>query len=235
LHADSTALSAHRFALARRETDDRFKALRAEAAVSNERRPVMVATALKPCGVVLLVAMGAVAVRAGWAGDEHADYGKLLAALPQSKHTLADGIQQAAAKSPEVAISAKFELDDNGKLSLSVYTAEKGLDVDAEHNVLKELANSPAPEKWSPEVEVFKDVEHVSRSAQQLTLMALTKLTLLDIVKKAEKDQPGTVFSITPVLRDRKAQFAVMVAAGGKVSELGYDLMTGEPIKPYKG
>src|SRR5262245_5240224 len=122
-----------------------------------------------------------------------ADYSKLLPVLSQSKHTLAEGIQQAAARPPEVAISAKFELH-NGELALSVYTAEKGLKADAEHNVLKELIGSPASAKWNPEVEVFKDVPHVSRSAQQLSLMAISRFSLLDIIKKAEKDQTGMVF-----------------------------------------
>lgn len=97
----------------------------------------------------------------------------LVAALSKSKLTLADGIRQAA-KSGEVAISAKFEFDDGGKLSLSVYTAEKGLSVDPEKNVLKELSGSPEQSQWKPEVEVFKDVPHVARSAEQLTLLSLT-------------------------------------------------------------
>ena len=55
-----------------------------------------------------------------------------------------------------------YEAVDKGKLSLSVYTAEKGLGVEPDHNVLKELAGSPEPGAWKPETEVFKDVEHVS-------------------------------------------------------------------------
>jgi hypothetical protein len=106
--------------------------------------------------------------------------------------------------------------------------------VDAEHNVLKELSGSPEGAKWKPEVEVFKDVPHVSRASEQLTLMSLTKVSLLDILKKAEKDQPGTVFSITPVLHDRKGEFVVLVAASGKVVDLHYDLMTGELRKEKK-
>jgi hypothetical protein len=166
-------------------------------------------------------------VRLADAADAGDDTAKLLKALPKSKASLADGIRQAAAKAPEAAISAKFELDE-GKLSLSVYTAEKGLETDAEHNVLKELAASPEGEKWKPEVEVFKDVEHVSRASEQLALMGLTKLSLLDVVKKAEKDQPGTVFAVTPALRDHKGEFVVLVAADSKAVELHYDLLTGE-------
>jgi uncharacterized membrane protein YkoI len=172
-----------------------------------------------------------VAQRARTAEYSQEEYGPLLAVLSQSKLTLADGIKQAAAKAPETAISAKFELDDHKKLSLSVYTAEKGLETDAEHNVLKELAGSPEEGKWSPEVEVFADAEHLKRSAAQLTLMALSPQGLLDIIAKAEKEQPGTVFSITPVVENHKPQFVVLVAAQGKVVAVRYNLMTGESMK----
>jgi len=155
------------------------------------------------------------------AGDDDA---KLLAALSKSKHTLAQGVEQAAAK--EAILSAKFELED-GKLSLSVYTVEKGLGVDAEHNVLKELAGSPEADLWHPETEVFKDVAHVSRASQQLAIMALSPVSILDVIKKAEKDHPGVVYSVIPQFLDRKPVFVVQVAAGGKSAELQYDALTG--------
>jgi hypothetical protein len=182
-------------------------------------------------GAAVLGVLGVGGLRPVGAADKD-DYAKLLPVLSRSKITLAEGIKQAAAKTPEAAISAKFELEE-GKLSLSVYTAEKGLGNDAEHNVLKELAGSPEA-GWKPGVEVFKDVPHVSRASQQLALMSLTKFSLLDILQKAEKDQSGTIFSITPVLRDHKAQFVVLVAAEGKVVELSYDLITGEKVKSTK-
>jgi hypothetical protein len=160
-----------------------------------------------------------------------AEYGPLLAVLSKSQLTLADGITQAAAKAPETAISAKFELDDHQQLSLSVYTAEKGLDTDAEHNVLKELAGSPEGQRWRPEVEVFADAEHLKRSAAQLTLMVLSPHALLDIIAKAGQEQQGTVFSITPVVEHHQPQFVVLVAAQGKVVALRYNLMTGESMK----
>jgi hypothetical protein len=178
--------------------------------------------------VTLLASAAAlVASTAGVRTDE-----ALLKALSASKHSLAEGIQQVA-KGNEVAISAKFELED-GKLSLSVYTAGKGLAVDAEHNALQEYAGSPEAAAWKPEVEVFKDVEHVARSAQQLTLMALSSSTLLDIAKKAEKDGGGKVYSITPTLRDRKAVFVALVADKEKSVELDYDLVTGASVKPIE-
>lgn len=177
-----------------------------------------------------LVAAALLGSRLVWSEEHEKDEKALLDALSKSKLTLADGIKQAAAKLPEAAISAKFELED-GKLSLSVYTVEKGLAVGAEHNVLKELAGSPLEAKWNPKGEVFMDVPHVSRASEQLTLMALTPLSLLDIIKKAEKDQAGTVFSITPVLHDRKGAFVVLVAAQGKVVHLAYDLVKGDKAK----
>src|SRR5262245_15607635 len=105
-----------------------------------------------------------VAAQGGQGEEEKA----LLQALPNSKRTLLEGIQQVC-KAPETPISAKFEFE-HGKLSLSVYTAAKGLDVDAERNVLQEYAGSPEADAWKPAVEVFEDTGHVARSAQQLTL-----------------------------------------------------------------
>src|SRR5262249_48518711 len=110
------------------------------AKFSSERRRIMQWRTLGVWGVAVLLALNAGLHSVGAADKE--DYGKLLPVLAKSKHTLAEGIKQAAAKSPEVAISAKFELEE-GKLSLSVYTAAKGLGTGAEHNVLKELAGSP--------------------------------------------------------------------------------------------
>ena len=155
--------------------------------------------------------------------ESEGDYGPLLKVLRQSKHTLANGIRQAT-KSTEVPISAKFELDDNGKLSLSVYTAENGLTTDAEHSVLKELSGSPEAAAWSPEVEVFKDPEHLKRAAEQQTLMVLSQMSLLDVIAKAQKQQPGTVFSVTPVVVGHQPKFNVLVANNGRVITLAYDL-----------
>ena len=177
-------------------------------------------------GLLALVASGATSLaRSAAAGPDEA----LLKALSGSKHSLVDGIQQVS-KGPEAAISAKFELED-GKLSLSVYTAGKGLAVEAEHNVLQEYAGSPEGSAWKPEVAVFEDVEHVARSAQQLTLMALSPSTLADIARKAEKDGAGTVYSITPALRERKPVVVVLVSDKEKSTELDYDLVTGASLK----
>jgi hypothetical protein len=162
--------------------------------------------------------------------EESEDRAKLLSALPASKLTLADGIREAE-KTKGAAISAKFELDHGGKLSLSVYTAGKGFAADAEHNVLQEHAGSPEATPWKFESEVFEDVPHVARSAQQLTLASLATASLLDVATKAEKAGKGTVLSVTPRVRDRKGVYVVETAADGKVSEWIFDL-AGEMAAP---
>ena len=179
---------------------------------------------------VTLVVFGAslATVSAGGGEEERA---KVLGALGASRHTLADGIRQAG-KAPQAAISAKFELDGKGGLSLSVYTVAKGLGTDAENNILKELGGSPSGEQWTPKVEIFEDVRHVSRASQQLTLLALSRFSLLDILAKAEKRQAGKAYAITPVLRDRRPVFVVLFASDGKSAEVDLDLLTGEPVRP---
>src|SRR4051812_15433004 len=97
--------------------------------------------------IALALFVAASVTATAWA-EEH-DNGKLLAALPKTKVSLAQGLEQAT-KGPEVPISAKFEMDDKGALSLSVYTAEKGVGVAADHNVLKELSGSPEAGAWKP-------------------------------------------------------------------------------------
>jgi hypothetical protein len=151
----------------------------------------------------------ALAANATPAADAGKDQAALIKALAQSKMSLVDGLRQST-KSPEVPISAKFEFDDKGKLSLSVYTVEKGLATDAEGNILKELSGSPEQTKWTPEVEVFKDIPHVSRASQQLALMALSPFTLADIAAKAQKQHPGTVFSIKPAIHNRKPVYGLL-------------------------
>ena len=160
-------------------------------------------------------------------GDEETT--ALLKVLGNAKVSLADGVRQVS-KGGEAAISAKFELDDNKKLSLSVYTAEKGLGEDPEHNVLKEYSGSPEQTPWAPEAEVFKDLEHVSRASGHLTLMALTKRSLADFITMAQKQHKGTVFSAIPEVQNHRPVLVVLVADQGKASEYRYNLMTGNPL-----
>ena len=184
---------------------------------------------MKPLVRMLLAGIVALFANSAFAADyTAADFAALLKELPKSKVSLADGVKQVS-KAPETAISGKFELED-GKLSLSIYTVEKGLAVDAENNVLKEFAGSPEQAPWNPEAATFKDVEHVSRASMQLTLSSLSKSSLMDIVQRAGKDQKGTVFSVNPKSSDGKHFFEVLVAAQGKVVVLRYEVLTGKLI-----
>ena len=178
-----------------------------------KRRSVFTASAM-----LMATMFGLIAAVPVVNADDSKDTKALLEALGKTKHTLIDGVRQAA-KGGAVAISAKFELED-GKLSLSVYTAEKGLSVPPEQNSLQELSGSPEQDKWQPTVEVFKDVPHVARSSQQLTLMALGKSSLANIIAQARKTQSGTVFSVTPIIRNHKAVAEVLVADKGKVKKV---------------
>jgi hypothetical protein len=154
----------------------------------------------------------------------------LLQVLDASKLSLADGVRQVS-KGGEIAISAKFELDDNNKLSLSVYTAEKGLAEDPEHNILKEFSGSPQQAPWSPEAEVFKDLPHVSRASEHLSLMALARHSLADYIATAQKQHKGTtVFSAIPAVQNHRPVLVVLLADQGKVNEVRYDLETGRAI-----
>src|ERR1700694_1089995 len=166
--------------------------------------------------VVLMMTMFGVMPLAN--ADDSKGTQALRETLGKSKHTLLDGVQEAT-KGGAVPISAKFELED-GKLSLSVYTAGKGLSVAPERNVLQELSGSPEQDKWEPKVEVFKDVPHVARSSEQLTLMALGKSSLADPIARVQKTQSGTVFSVTPIIRNHKPVAEVLVAEKGKVKKV---------------
>ena len=175
-------------------------------------------SALSVSAILVVTIFGLVAAMPFANAEDSKETKALLEALGKSKRTLIDGVRQAA-KGGAVAISAKFELED-GKLSLSVYTAEKGLSVEPEKNVLQELSGSPEQDKWEPKVEVFKDVPHVARSSEQLTLMALGKSSLTDIIARVEKTQQGKVFSVTPTIRNHKPVAEVLVAEKGKVKKL---------------
>jgi hypothetical protein len=165
-------------------------------------------------------------------GESKEDDLALCKEITKTKASLSDGIRQSAKS--ETPLSAKFELDEKGKVSLSVYTAGKGTDVAAEDNVLKEWAGTPDGGQWTPVSETFKDVEHVARASEQLTLMALTGKTLVDIAAKADKEQLGSTYSITPVVKgkgkEKKAYFEVRFLNKGKITEVRYDLVSGSKM-----
>lgn len=151
------------------------------------------------------------------AAHEAEDDQALLAALSASKLELPNGIALAE-RQGAVAISAKFELED-GKLVLSVYSAKKGLELDAEHNVLSELKLDPTVSDAKPTEEVFSDAKHLARASYHLTLVQRSQLSLSSVISKAVAQQPGRVYSVEPAARARLPVFHVRIAtrAGGRV------------------
>lgn len=130
--------------------------------------------------------------------------------IAQSKHTLVQGIRQAA-KTQGAPISAKFEFED-GKFWLSVYTAKAGIEADAEHNTLIELKGEPNAAAWNPNVEVFEDKKHLTRSAMQLTLLQQSKLDLAAVVEKAAANEKGVPYSAIPAFKNGKGIVVVKFA-----------------------
>jgi hypothetical protein len=50
--------------------------------------------------------------------------------------------------------------------------------------------------------------------------MALGKASLTNIIARVQKTQSGTVFSVTPVIRNHRAVAEVLVADDGKVKKV---------------
>lgn len=168
--------------------------------------------------ITVLSAFGLLGSQSVFAEVGNKDMQALTQALGKSKQTLLMAMRQAAEGNAAV-ISAKFEMED-GKLSLSVYTAKKGLDVPPEDNILQELSGSPEQDRWSPTVEVFKDIPHVSRAAEHLVLTSLAHKNLVDLVVVVQKSEVGTVFSVTPTILNHKAVVVVLFAEKDKVKKL---------------
>ena len=145
---------------------------------------------------------------------------KAVPLLGKANITLVQGIQQVGAKFGP-AIEAKFELDDSGALSLSVYPAARGLKNDAEFNVFEEASGSPTGSTWKPSLEVFKDREHLTRSAFDLTLMQQSKISLATAVQRALAKQPGIAYWAIPALQRKKPVIGVYIrSSDGKTHHL---------------
>jgi hypothetical protein len=130
--------------------------------------------------------------------------------LDTARVTLLQGIQQVQAKYGPV-IEAKFELDDSGALSLSVYPATKGLRTNAEFNVFEEASGPATASPWKPSIEVFKDREHLTRSAFDLTVLQLSRINLATAVRRALAQQPGIPYWAIPTLRGRQPVIGVYI------------------------
>ena len=108
-------------------------------------------------------------------------------------------------------IEAKFELDDSGALSLSVYPVTKGIRTNAEFNEFEEAAGPATASPWKPEIEVFKDSEHLTRSSFDLTVMQQSRIGLAKAVQRALARQPGIAYWAVPTIKGRKPAVGIYI------------------------
>lgn len=53
----------------------------------------------------------------------------------------------------------------------------------------------------------------------QLTLMQLSRMSISDVIKKAEAQQPGTVYSAIPAVQDGRPVVNVLIATRDALSK----------------
>jgi hypothetical protein len=152
----------------------------------------------------------------------------ILSLLKDSKVSLLQGIEQAE-KTSGPATSAKFETTDDGKLALSIYTIPEGLGVEPEKATLTELAGDPTASPFKPEAEVFADKEHIARASVHMTLFQQSRLTLKQIVQKAQSRVGGVAIDVrNPMVRNKRSVADVIVAAkDGDIYVVTVDLANG--------
>jgi len=143
------------------------------------------------------------------------ELGNDITVMRQSRIKMSQALSQVLQTYPQV-IEAKFELDGNGHLSLSIYPTSQGKSVDPEHQEFFELAGDPTVLPFAPSASKFDvpDEEHVTRSARDLTLVQTQRMSLLDAVQKAEyRISGGIVFWAIPTIRGTRAGYGVYVLA----------------------
>ena len=123
----------------------------------------------------------------------------------QAKTTMGQGLEQAAKTG--AVIEAKYELGDDGKLSLSTYPIGAPLEMDSERSKFQELAGDPTQAAWNPKLEVFHDEEHLKRSSRDLTLTQLGSVSLAGAV--AQESARGFVYWACPTVHGGHAGFGI--------------------------
>jgi hypothetical protein len=113
-------------------------------------------------------------------------------------------------------VEAKYEIGDDGKLSLSIYTTQKGNAVDAKNNTFFELAGDPTGTTYTPDEQKFDvpDEEHITKASRDLTILQASRLTVADAIVAAEsKISHGIVFWAIPTIRGTRGGIGVYVLA----------------------
>src|SRR5712691_2543924 len=133
-------------------------------------------------------------------------YAKAVPLLGTAKISLLQGINQAQAHNGRV-IEAKFELDDSGALSLSVYAA-KGFDV------FKEVSGPPTTSSWKPSADVIKAREDLVNSTFDLTILQESSIDLATAVQRALAKQKGIAYWAIPTLHGKQPAIGVYIRSG---------------------
>jgi hypothetical protein len=148
------------------------------------------------------------------ATDQRApELGDDVTIVRQSKISMLDALKMSEEQYGKT-IEAKFELGDDGKLSLSIYPIGKGIRTDAERNSFAELSGDPTADAFAPQLAQFAvpDEEHLTRSARDLTLVQTAGLSLVEAVERAQSQVPGGfVYWAIPTIRDTRAGYGVYV------------------------
>ena len=155
--------------------------------------------------------------------DRVVELGADITVVKQSKITMLDAIDKAEAIKGKI-VEAKFELGDDGKLSLSIYPAGKGASMDPSRNVFQEMSGDPTTAPFAGKLDVFADAdrEHLVRSTRDLTLVQLSKFSLEDAVSQVSKT--GAVYWAIPTIKKGRAGYGVYSSANGT---LRYDFIDG--------
>ena len=125
-----------------------------------------------------------------------------LRVLQGSQVTMADALAQT-----DNVIEAKYELGGDGKLSLSLYPLNQDLKVDAERQTFQELAGDPTVSPFAGSIEKFTDQEHLTRSARDLTLIQLSRVSLAEAVARVSSQ--GFVYWAIPTMRNGHPGYGV--------------------------
>ena len=172
------------------------------------------------CTILLLLSGGTARAEDADVADPY-----LVKSLPHATVTLARALSMI--KPPATALSAKFEVGDRGRLSLSIYVAAYGVR-DANRGSLEEVSGDPLAAQWSPSTETLRNAFDVSEATTQRRLLAKTKLTLLKIARMAQDERPGRVISVIPTVVAGKFECIVlMLGANSQLATMAYDLKTG--------
>jgi hypothetical protein len=130
-----------------------------------------------------------------------------------AKIKMSRALEKTLTKYPAV-IEAKYEIDHDGNLALSIYPVKEPLTVDAERQTFFELAGDPTQATFAPTESTFAvpDEEHLTRSARDLTLAQTSSISILNAVKKAELKFPGGfVYWAIPTIRGTRSGWGIYV------------------------